>query len=111
MMQPLCFRKNPVPFRLGHHAHEPGVADAGVADQNIHLAALLKGLAHRSAIGYVTADGRGTGFFRHGLSGLVVLFVQEINPVTQLAKQLHSRGANAPGAAGDKYSSHFYSQI
>ena len=93
--------EDPVPVGLLHHGHEPIVDDAGVADKDIHPGDPAEGLLHPGAVRHIAADGDRTGPLRHGGRGGVVLLVQEIYPVAPGGEQLHRRGPDAPGPAGD----------
>ena len=100
-MPALQMRISTSPIRFVHHRHKPCVANAGVADENIHIADFLEsGFDCRFAC-HIAADGFRAGFGGYSLGGIVILLVKKTDPVSPLGKQFHSSRANTPGAAGN----------
>ena len=77
------------------------MANAGVANQNIHIADNGKGLFYSIAVGNITADSAGTGFFCHSQRGFCIFFVKKEYAVASLGEQLHRCGTDTSGATGD----------
>ena len=103
--------KDPVPLFLRHHTHETEIADARVADENIHIADCAEGIGHSLqrqlggvvflSVGNIAADCGSAGFFRHSLGGGVFFFVEEENSVAFGGEQLHGCRADAPAPTGN----------
>ena len=93
--------KDPIPVRFRHLAHQTHKGDARVADENIHGGDLGESSLHGSAVGHIAADSGGTGGLCHLGGGRMLLFVEEVHPVTQARKQRNRCGTDAPAAAGN----------
>ena len=93
--------EDPVPVPLFHGLHQAVVANAGVADEDIHIREPSKGGLHGLGVCHIAADGLGPRGLAHGLSGGLVFFVQKIHPVPPGGEELYGGSADAPGAAGD----------
>ena len=95
--------KKPLPLIFRHHAQKAGPANAGVADQNVHIADGCEGGTDGFALGNVAADSLGAGFFGYGLGGGVFFFIEKVYGIAPGGKKLHRSGADAPGSAGDQH--------
>ena len=73
--------EEPVPVFFLQHTHKTVVADAGVADQDIHLGNGGESGLYGGAVRNITLYGGCTGFLCKGLCGSGVLFIEDVNPV------------------------------
>jgi hypothetical protein len=77
------------------------MADAGVADQHIHIPDLAESPGNGFAVCHIAADGRSAGGRGYGLGLFMGLLVEKPDPVTPGGETLHRGFSNATGAAGN----------